>query len=67
MWLCAETSPKSMDIYEYIDLLMSLDFPEAQVFFAGPEFRGILDGHLAETYLAKSLEREKRLAQRKHQ
>jgi hypothetical protein len=64
-WLCEQTDPKGDVLFRYIDLLRSLDSLEAKRFFASPQFRGILDGHLAETYLKQSLEQEKRLVQSK--
>jgi hypothetical protein len=55
-WIC--DAPKT---WAYIELLSSLELPEAQQFFASPEFRSILDGETAEGFLDLSLERERKL------
>ncbi|HUK12824.1 MAG TPA: hypothetical protein VLW17_05935 [Thermoanaerobaculaceae bacterium] len=62
-WLCEQADPKRDILFQYIDLLRSLHTLEASVFFASAEFRGMLDGHLAEIYLKESLDQQKRLAQ----
>jgi hypothetical protein len=46
---------------KYVELLAHLRTPEAKALFGSEEFRGILDGVLAEQYRAKSIAAEKQL------
>lgn len=46
---------------KYVELLASLKTKKARELFASPEFRAILDGHLAETYMERSRAAQKRL------
>ncbi|MBI5246089.1 MAG: hypothetical protein HY923_02835 [Elusimicrobia bacterium] len=50
---------------KYVALLASLKTKKALELFASPEFRAILDGHLAETYMERSRAAQKRLKVRR--
>jgi hypothetical protein len=56
IWLAGEPA-----LDRYLRLLSQLSNPSARELFASPEFRAILDGEFAETYLDKSRALEKQL------
>jgi len=46
---------------KYVALVAELKSKKAKELFASPEFRAILDGHMAETYMERSRAAQKRL------
>jgi hypothetical protein len=65
IWVCEEilgTRSKRAIEEEYVDLLRKLNSKAAKVLFASADFRGVLDGYLAEEYLDASMRAEKDLS-----
>jgi hypothetical protein len=56
IWLCGSAEGE-----QYVNLLARLKTSRAQRLFASPQFRQTLDGALAEEFLDKSLNLEKRM------
>jgi len=62
VWVCKEilaAGQGAPDLYEYIKLLQKLRSNDARSFFASADFRSVLDGEYAETYIGPSLQAEK--------
>jgi hypothetical protein len=56
VWLCG-----SSELWDYVELLSNLEYPDAQDFFASSEFRSILDGALGQRFREQSRKTEKML------
>jgi hypothetical protein len=56
LWLCAEFTR-----LQAISLLSQLEFPRARRYYAGGDFRRVLDGETAEAHLMRSFELERAL------
>jgi hypothetical protein len=64
LWLCeghGDSGCSSLQFETWIGYLAASPMIEARHAFASPEFRGVLDGEMAETYRKESLKVEKEL------